>query len=213
MQCSTYREALSARLDGEPLGIPARALDDHLAACPACAAWAAEAADLTARIRRAPAPAAPDLTAAVLATLPPDLAGAGEHRGRLVTTGLRLALLVAGVAQAVLAWPTLAFGGGSMAAPVHMTHETGAWNLAVAAAFVAVAALPRLAAGALPFLGTFTALLVPLTTGDLIAGRVPPERAVGHLLLIAGVVLVAVMAWRGRRRPTVTAVARGRVVA
>jgi predicted anti-sigma-YlaC factor YlaD len=213
MQCSTYREAVSARLDGEALGLPERALDLHLAACAECAAWAADATAVTARVRRAPSPATPDLTAAVLAALPQDLPRPGEARARLITDGLRLGLVALGVAQAVLGWPTLAFGGGAMMAPEHMTHETGAWNLAVAAAFLAVAGVPRLAAGALPFLGTFTALLVPLTAEDLVAGQVPPERAVGHLLLIAGVVLVAVTAWRGRRRRIVAAVAGDRVVA
>ena len=87
-----------------------------------------------------------------------------------------------------------------MSAPVHMAHETGAWNLAVAAAFLAVAAGPRLAAGALPFLGTLAALLTPVTLADLAAGHVPAERAIAHLLLLAGVALVSALAWRGRRR-------------
>jgi predicted anti-sigma-YlaC factor YlaD len=100
-----------------------------------------------------------------------------------------------------------------MSAPVHMAHETGAWNLGLAAAFLAVAAAPRLAAGALPFLGTFAALLTAVTVSDLEAGQVQAGRAVAHLLLLAGVVLVALMAWRGRRRRTATAPVRGRVAA
>ena len=113
----------------------------------------------------------PDLTAAVLAALPRELPGAAAAaRARLVDTALRLALLAVAVAQAGLAWPALVSGTASMSAPVHMAHETGAWNLAVAAAFLAVAAAPRLAAGALPFLGSFAALLVPVTLADL-AGR------------------------------------------
>jgi predicted anti-sigma-YlaC factor YlaD len=212
MQCTSAREAISARLDGEPLGIPARELEAHLAACHQCAAWAESAALVTRRVRRNPGPRVPDLTAAVLAALPrqppPD-----AFRARAVTEVLRVTLFAVGLAQAVLGWPTLAFGGGAMPAPMHMTHETGAWNLAAAAAFLAVAAAPRLAAGALPFLGTFAALLTVLTAGDLVAGLVPVDRAVGHLLLLAGVVLVAVMAWRGRRRRTAAAVARDRVVA
>jgi predicted anti-sigma-YlaC factor YlaD len=83
---------------------------------------------------------------------------------------------------------------------VHMAHETGAWSLGVAAAFLAVAAAPKLAPGALPFLGTFTALLVPVTLADLGAGHVPADRAAVHLLLLAGLVLVATAAWRTRRR-------------
>jgi predicted anti-sigma-YlaC factor YlaD len=211
MQCSLVREAISARLDGEPLGLPERDLEAHLAACPGCAAWADAAAVVTRRARLVAAPAVPDLTEAVLAALPDPRAR--QARRMVVTDLLRLALLAVGVAQAALAWPTMAFGGGAMIAPMHMAHETGAWSLAVAAAFLAVAAAPRLAAGALPFLGTFAALLTVLTATDLVEGRVPVERAVGHLLLLIGVVLVAVLAWRGRRRRPVPAVARDRVVA
>jgi predicted anti-sigma-YlaC factor YlaD len=214
MDCPTFREAVSARLDGEPLGMPAHELDDHLAACAACAEWADAAARVTRRARLAAAPPVPDLTAAVLAALPGELPGlAAAARSRLLGTALRLALLAVGVAQAGLAWPVLASGAGAMSAPVHMAHESGAWNLAVGAAFLAVAAAPRLAAGALPFLGTLAALLAPVTVADLGAGHVHVERAVAHLLLLAGVVLVSTVAWRGRRRRTDRTAAVRRVVA
>jgi predicted anti-sigma-YlaC factor YlaD len=207
-----YREALSARLDGEPLGVPERALDEHLATCAACAAWADDAALVTRRARLAAAPAVPDLTARVLQALPRELPGtAAAARARLTESALRLALLAIGVAQAGIAWPVLA--DGSMSAPVHMAHETGAWNLALAAAFLAVAAAPRLAAGALPFLGTFAVLLTVVTVQDLGAGHVHADRAVAHLLLIAGVLLVGAMAWRGRRRRAAAAPVRSRVAA
>ena len=209
MQCETYREAISARLDGEPLGMSAAELDAHLSACAGCAAWSEAAALVTRRVRRSPAPAAPDLTAAVLAAVQQDPAASGRRTVNL----LRLALGLVGLAQAVLAWPEIAFGGGAMPAPVHMTHETGAWNLGVAAAFLAVAAVPRLAAGALTFLGSFCALLAGLTADDLIAGRMPAQRALDHLLLLAGVALVAAVAWRGRRRRGTPTVTRVRVAA
>ncbi|HLM04545.1 MAG TPA: zf-HC2 domain-containing protein [Blastococcus sp.] len=209
MQCPEFREASSARLDGEPLGMPARALDEHLAGCAGCAAWADDAARVTRRTRLAPAPQVPDLTAAVLAELPRELPGAaGAARSRLAGTALRLTLLTVAVAQAGLAWPALASGTAAMSAPVHMAHETGAWNLAVAVAFLAVAAAPWLAVGALPFLGSFAALLVPVTLADLGAGHVHSDRAAAHLLLIAGVALVAALAWRGRRRRSAGAVGR-----
>jgi len=214
MPCPSVREAISARLDGEPLGIPVRELDEHLAGCADCAAWAEQATRVTRRARLAAAPAVPDLTAAVLAALPRELPGAAAAaRSRLADTALRLALVAVGVGQAALAWPALASGAAAMSAPVHVAHETGAWNLAVAAAFLAVAAGPRLAAGALPFLGTFLALLVPVTVADLGAGHVHADRAVAHLLLLAGVVLVAVLAWRGRRRQSERSVAGRRVPA
>jgi predicted anti-sigma-YlaC factor YlaD len=214
MPCSPFREAISARLDGESLGMPARELDDHLAACPECTSWASSAALVTRRARLAPAPPVPDLTVSVLAALPRELPGvAAAARTRLAGAALRLALVSIGVAQAAMAWPALTSGTGAMSAPVHMAHETGAWNLAVAAAFLAVAAGPRLAAGALPFLGTLAALLTPVTLADLGAGHVPAERAIAHLLLLAGVALVSALAWRGRRRRASRAVGGRRVPA
>jgi predicted anti-sigma-YlaC factor YlaD len=214
MTCSPFREALSARLDGEALGMPSRELDEHLAACGECTDWAVEAAVVTRRARLAAAPAVPDLTATVLGALPRELPGAAAAaRARLIDAALRLALLAAGVAQAAMAWPALRSGAGAMSAPVHMAHETGAWNLAVAAAFLAVAGAPRLAAGALPVLGSFAALLLPVTVADLGAGHVHVERAVTHLLLLAGVFLVSTVAWRGRRRGAVRALAGRRVPA
>jgi predicted anti-sigma-YlaC factor YlaD len=214
MQCTPYREALSARLDGESPGLPASELDAHLASCTGCATWARHAELVTRRARLAPAPAVPDLTATVLAALPRELPGTrAAARARLAASALRLALLAMGVAQAGFAWPSLASGAAAMSAPVHMAHESGAWNLGIAAAFLAVAAAPRLAAGALPFLGTSAVLLAVLTVADLRAGHVHADRAVAHLVLLAGVALVATVAWRSRRRRAVPAVARERVPA
>ena len=215
MQCTPYREAVSARLDGESPGLPPGELDAHLDACPGCAAWARQAELVTRRARLASAPAVPDLTATVLAALPRELPGtAAAARVRLATAALRLALVAVGVAQAAFAWPSLVAGTGAMSAPVHMAHESGAWNLGIAAAFLAVAAAPRLAAGALPFLGTVAALLAVLTVADLRAGHVPADRAAGHLLLLVGVALVGAVAWRGRRRRrALPAVGRERVPA
>ena len=199
--CHPFREAISARLDGEPLGMPTRALEQHLVGCAECTAWSERAAQATRRARLASARPVPDLTGAVLAALPRELPGAAAAaRRRLVDTALRLALLAVGVAQAGIVWPVLVSGAGAMSAPTHMTHETGAWNLVVAAAFLADAAAPSLAAGALPFLLSFAALLVPMTLADLGAGHVHADRALTHLLLVAGVVLVSAGAFRNRSR-------------
>jgi predicted anti-sigma-YlaC factor YlaD len=214
MPCPSAREAISARLDGEPLGMPAAELDDHLARCAACTAWADAAARMTRRARLTTAPVMPDLTAAVLGALPRELPGvAAAARARLVDAGVRLVLLAVAVAQAGLTWPVLVSGVGAMSAPVHLTHETGAWNLAVAAAFGAVAAGPRLAAGALPFLGSFAALLLPVTLADLGAGHVHLDRAVAHVLVLVGVALVVTVAWRDHQRRAGSAVDPRRVPA
>ncbi|MDK3256344.1 zf-HC2 domain-containing protein [Blastococcus capsensis] len=216
MQCSAFREAASARLDGEALGMSESALDRHLAACPGCAAWAAEAAVVSRRARLTSAPPVPDLTARVLIALPKEMPGVrAAARARLVGSALRLALVAVAVAQAGLAWPALMSGTAAMSAPLHMAHETGAWNAALAVAFVAVAARPRWAAGSLPFLSAFTVFLLATTVADLAAGHVHLDRALVHLLLLAGVVLICVVAWRGRppRQRSALAVARRRAAA
>ncbi|MGW4891899.1 zf-HC2 domain-containing protein [Kitasatospora sp. NPDC004240] len=48
MRCAEFRVALSARLDGEPAGLPERRLDSHLARCGGCRQWRADAERLRA---------------------------------------------------------------------------------------------------------------------------------------------------------------------
>ena len=181
--------------------MPAERLDEHLAGCLACRNWADAAAEVTRRTRLAPATSVPDVTAAVLGRLPEGGRAVGR-RGRVTDLALRAALLVVGLGQLAVGWPAMTGGGMDMADPVHLSHETGAWNLGLAACFLGVAALPRLAPGALPFLLSFTALLTWVTIGDLGSGHVHSGRATGHLLLVAGAVLVSVLAFRGRAART-----------
>ena len=117
------------------------------------------------------------------------------------------------VAQVALAWPALT-SGTAISAPVHVAHETGAWNGALAVAFAAVALAPRLAPGSLPFLGPFGGFLLAATVHDLAAGTVHAGREVGHVLVLVGVALVALLAWRRRRHaPDRPPVARRQAVA
>jgi predicted anti-sigma-YlaC factor YlaD len=59
--CDQARLALSARLDGEPAGVPADQLDTHLHACGGCRDWLTHAEQLTRLVRVQP-PRVPDLT-------------------------------------------------------------------------------------------------------------------------------------------------------
>jgi predicted anti-sigma-YlaC factor YlaD len=193
--CEPFRDALSARLDGEDPGMAPARLEEHLAGCAACRAWHEAAAEVTRRARLVPAPQVPDVTAAVLAALP----AARPVRRPVTDVVLRLALLVVGAGQLAVALPALTRGAeAAMAASPHLTHETAAWNLGLAVCFLAVAARPRLAAGSLPFLLSFTAVLAWVTVGDLSAGHVHAERAGVHVLLAVGVVLVSLLAGRSR---------------
>jgi len=214
VSCAACREAVSATLDRESPGVPQQWVDQHLEGCAACRGWAEAAAEVTRRARLVIAPPVPDVTAAVLGRLPAQGARAGApahgRRREWADALVRLALLGVGAGQLAVSLPALAGASAGMPAPVHLTHETAAWNLGLAACFLGVAVLPRLAAGALPFLLSFTAVLSWVTVRDLGAGHVHAGRAVGHLLLVGGAVLVSVLALRNRTpRPGPRSAVRG----
>jgi predicted anti-sigma-YlaC factor YlaD len=195
VRCDRAREAASARLDGEPLGTSTTALDQHLAGCPDCARWVAEATRLTRLARLGPAHA-PDLADAITSDV--VLPTRRVLRRRLT---LRLLLVAAGIAQLAIAVPALVGDSIGMAMSEHGAHEAAAWNLALAAAFVAAAVAPRRAAGLVPLLGTFIVVLGALCVHDLAAGAVSPDRVLTHLVAVIGLVLLLVLDRNERALP------------
>jgi predicted anti-sigma-YlaC factor YlaD len=202
MSCDRYREALSARLDGEPAGLPAAEVDAHLAGCPDCAAWQAAALRATRLVRLAPAPEVPDLSAAVLAAVavPPPAVRFAARGGARDRPGavLRAGVVLVAIGQAAVGWPALALGEQTLGAPLHVAHESGAWNLALAVALLAIARRPRHASGLLPLLAAFVGVLAIFSVPDIIAGHVPVQRLADHGLLVGGLVLVAALAHHTR---------------
>lgn len=189
MSCEQFREAASARLDGEPPPIPGAALDAHLAGCAGCAGWYAAAGRVTRLARIAPAEPVPDLTAAVLAAI-------GPVRRRLAPGELlvRGGLALLAVAQLVLAWPALT-GYDPMTHSPHSAHELGAWNAALAVAAAWTALRPRHASGLLPLLGAAAAVLTVTSVADLRSGHVESSRVSTHVLVWCAVALVAALAY------------------
>lgn len=197
MSCEPYRHAASARLDGEDPGMPTVVLDEHLAQCAACAGWL-EAATRAGRLLRVSGATPPDLSAAILrdAGLP---AARLLRRRRLLQAGL--------VALAVLQWalavPGLwgeTVGMAAMHMGAHQAHESAAWNVAVGAALLAVALRPARAAGTVPVLLAFVAVLAVLSVPDLMDGAVTGARLASHTGVALGLLLVAALA-RAERLP------------
>jgi predicted anti-sigma-YlaC factor YlaD len=184
VRCDRFREAVSARLDGEPLGMSASALDAHLASCPDCAGWAEAAAAVTrfARLDQLPVP---DLAEQIGArvTLPARRVLRRRHL-------LRLGLLLTGLAQLAIGLPALTGDSIGMVMSAHGAHEAAAWNLALGAAFVAAASVPRRATGLIPLLGTFLVVLGALSIRDLASGAVTLDRLATHLAALIGFVLL-----------------------
>lgn len=184
MGCDRYREALSARLDGEDDPTERTAVDRHLAGCPDCRAWLDAAAEVT-RLARTSALAAP--APRVVATAP------GRTRAR-VTVGLRVTLAGIGLAQFLLGAAQIADAGSAHGHGLgglglgsgHLWHESAAWNLALGAGFAFVALRRTRPSGLLPTLTAFVAVLTVLSTGDILAGRVDGPRLASHAFLVAG---------------------------
>ena len=184
MRCERFREAYSARLDDEPLGVPAAAFTDHLRTCPDCARWSESAARIT-RLARLDVTPVPDLADTITAGI--ALPARRVHRRRYL---LRAALVLVGLAQVGIGVPALLGDSVGMAMATHATHEAGAWNLAIAVAFLGAAFMPRRAAGLIPLLGTFTVVLAVLSIRDLADGAVTVGRLASHLAIVLGLCLL-----------------------
>jgi predicted anti-sigma-YlaC factor YlaD len=198
MSCVPYREAASARLDGEVSGIPSVVLDEHLARCAECSTWL-DTATRAGRLLRVSGATPPDLSESILrdAGLP---AARLLRRRRALQLGL---VLLAGL-QLVLSAPAVWGESIGMAAMhlhgAHQAHESAAWNVAVGAALLAVALRPARASGTAPILLVFVSVLAVLSVPDLLGGVVTGTRLSSHAGVVLGLLLVTALA-RAERVP------------
>ena len=162
-------------------------LDGHLASCADCAGWAEDAARVT-RLTRMDARPVPDVSAQVTAKVALPARQVTRRR-----RWLRGALLLVGLAQFGVGLPAVIGQSIGMTMSAHAAHEGAAWNLAIGAAFVAVAFLPRRAAGLIPLLATFLLVLGALSVRDLVAGSVGIERLATHAVALAGLLLLVLL--------------------
>jgi predicted anti-sigma-YlaC factor YlaD len=186
MRCSLIREACSAALDGEETTVPVAVVDDHLRTCMSCRAYVARAEGLRAAV--------PDLAPRVVAA---------AHEERLMrplwSSPVRVGLVMVAVAQLLLAVPGLLYGDDE-GAPIHVAHEVGAWDLALAVGFLFAAWRPLRAVGMLPFVAALSAGLLLTAVIDVMHGRQPALTESTHLLELAGTVLLwLLMSPRPRR--------------
>lgn len=195
MQCQTCRDALSARIDGEETGVPEHLLELHLGSCGRCRSFAADAAVLRRRLAVRPAEAVPDLTGAILAGAP--VLGAGPPAGRPAAPGhgSRWLLLAVALTQLALALPGLL--GREAGASVHVAREAGGWDLALGVAWLVAALRPSHARGLLAFSLTLGAVLVAGAVLDTVQGRIPFVEESHHVLTLAGIASLAVVARHG----------------
>lgn len=188
VRCETFREALSARLDGEQGPVFDDVVDKHLTTCAACRSWYADARAMRQFIAVRAAPVVPDLTELILERAPAP--SATNWPARIALGIVAFAQLTLAVAQ-FLGVATGMGGmqdGGSMLD--HLGHESTAWNFAVGAGLLWAALRPRAAGGQLPLLSGFVVVLTVLSAGDLIDGEVSAGRILSHVLVVLGLALL-----------------------
>ncbi|MET7420541.1 zf-HC2 domain-containing protein [Dactylosporangium sp. NPDC005555] len=187
VECMRFREALSARMDGEDEPVAPALVDAHLAQCGACRQWQQDAFAATRLARLRPLSAVPVPAERLLAGFSP----APSWLRRRLGYGLRILLGVFGAAQFVLG---IAQAANAATAHVHQAghvfHESAAWNVAIGAGFAWIATRRATPAGALPMLTAFVALLALLSANDLLAGAVETARLVSHGFVLAGYAIV-----------------------
>ena len=139
MDCEAAREGISALLDGEQPGLERSSLDAHLASCRACRAWREEAHELTRRARLTSASPIPVPSASLMGAVRQAERRRRWWRSLALTRG---ALALVAVGQLVVTIPALLLGSDHDA-PIHVAHELGAFDMALAVGFLAAALRPR----------------------------------------------------------------------
>jgi predicted anti-sigma-YlaC factor YlaD len=182
MQCDRFREAISARIDGEDAGLPDGVLDAHLGICADCRAWQQRAHAVTRRARLGGPFLDHDLALPVLAAIPAPATG----RRRRLTQRAGLAAIAA--AQLAITIPLLL--GHDHDAGRHAAHELGSFDLALAIAFAVGAIRPKLAAGLAWPCAIAAAGLTATALIDWIGGQTPGADEAQHLVALAGALLL-----------------------
>jgi predicted anti-sigma-YlaC factor YlaD len=189
MRCDRFREAISARIDGEDPGLPDDVLDAHLEACADCRAWQQRAHAVTRHARLGGDFLDHDLTPRVLAAIP----AATASRWRPVVPRAGLAALAA--AQFAITFPLLILGHDH-GAGTHAAHELGSFDLSLAIAFAVGAIRPLLSAGLAWPCGIAAAGLAGTAIMDMANGQTPGADEAQHLVALAGALLLI---WQARR--------------
>ena len=212
MDCIVIREAVSAFLDGEEGPVDEATTDAHLAGCAGCRAWREDLVTLHRMVRVRPADEVPDLSATIVEAHQPVARGRAQRVGRAVRGPLaepistaRWALFVVALTQLVLAGPPLLLGEDA-GATVHVARELGSFDVALAIGLLVVAWQPARAWGLLPVAAALGLVMVGTAALDVIDGSTRLVGETPHLLDLAGVALLWMVA-RGAQldeRPRLT---------
>lgn len=174
--------AISADLDGEEPGVAPATLEEHLAHCAGCRAFAADAQGLRRRVGVHPAPPVPDLTSRVMFALAREQSEPAASR-----QGVRLALAVIGLVQLGLSLPALLLGSDA-GIPVHQARHLGSFGVALAVGFLVAAWRPHRIDGLLPLATALVICLIGSAVADVATGHAAASSEVTHIVEVLGLI-------------------------
>ena len=175
------QEGLSAELDGEDPGISRDLMNAHLDKCASCQAWSASASAIHRRLRVSAATDIPDLTPAILAAI-----GRDDRQPQSTNPGkqaCRFILACCGFLQLTAALPVFL---GADTGPVHLDHELGSWDIALALGLLFAALRPERSWGMLPLVSAIVAMLTTTAVIDATSGHTSFSGESTHLLELVG---------------------------
>jgi predicted anti-sigma-YlaC factor YlaD len=201
MDCRGVREAISAHLDGEEGPVDAAIVDAHLRACQACRAWSEDLAALHRLVRVRAADEVPDLSAAIVAARRRGRRSPLVARGPLAepVSPVRWGLFVVALTQLILAVPPLLLGEDA-GATVHVARELGSFDVALAVGLLVAAWQPARAWGLFPVVAALGLVMLGTAVLDVVDGSAGLGGEAHHLLDLAGVVLLWLVAREDRPR-------------
>jgi len=186
MDCTAIRERLSAQLDQESTAEEEATANAHLGRCAQCQAWWSEIGQVNRVLRVRLAETIPDLGTGVLARVHPPTVGRRQC--------VRFSLAAVAATELVLAAPGLLLGEG--AASVHDARHIGSLGVATSIGLIYVAWRPAKAFGILPIVVALAITMLVSAAVDVAHGRTTSIREAHHMLEVASLVLVWVLAGR-----------------
>jgi predicted anti-sigma-YlaC factor YlaD len=186
MECSRWRDALSAMADGEPADIDERLVAAHVARCPGCRSYKAmlESSPTITRVGADTATTSgmPDLSRSIS-----KLNAAADRAAHWSI--LRIVLAVVAVQVIAFALPALLLGEEKDAA-THSARHLGAFGVAYGVALLVVVVRPARARSILPVALVLAGAQVLGAIVDLASGRIPLSGEARHLPQVISVFLI-----------------------
>lgn len=192
MDCSRWRDALSAMADGESADIDERLVVAHVGRCPACQSYKQLIESSPSFARIGDATEMPDLSKTIS-----KLSAAADRAAHWSI--LRIVLAVVAVQVIAFALPALVLGDEQDVA-THAARHLGAFGVAYGVALMVVVVRPARARSILPVALVLAGAQMIAAVVDLATGRIPLVGEARHLPQIISVFLIWFLAVPSTRR-------------